>query len=123
MRTGIITPLPRQVAPTKGALGSKPPLPGKLFNLSEPNARLRTRGLVVAPGHNLSAGDPTVEHGAASTVLAATVLTCQPGPGLRFITRCGMRSPALGHPDFGSARPGFVRARHDTRQALEEIAS
>ena len=123
MRMGIITALPRQVAATEGALGSGPPLPGTLFNLPKLGACLRTRDLSTAPGHDLSAGDPTVEHGAAPSVLAATVLPRQPGRGLRIIDCCKVRLPALGHPGLGSARPVFIKARHDARQALEEITS
>ena len=123
MRTGIMTALPRQVAATKGASGSGPVRPGTLFNLSELGTRSRTRGFTTEPGHDLFAGGSTVEHGAASTVLAATVLARQPGLGLGIGARREVCLPAPGHPDFGSARPVFVEARHDARQALEEIES
>jgi len=120
MRTEVIAALRAQIAvlerqSSAGSLSLHLP-----FGLLELDAHLPGQGLALGAVHELFAGGPAVEHGAAPALFAAAVLARRIGPVLWIAARCDLYPPALARVGLDPARLVLVRTRHGALRAMEE---
>ena len=120
MQTGIIATLRAQIAAIErvsvaGSLSSSLP-----FGVPRLDARLPGQGLATGAVHELFAGGPAVEHGAAPALFAAAVLARRAGPVLWITARRDLYPPALARAGLDPARLVFVHARRGALRAMEE---
>jgi protein ImuA len=120
MRTEAIASLRARVAALERGLGAAPSLPCLPFGISELDGRLPGRGLALGAVHEVFAGGPAVEHGAAPALFAAGVLARRPGPVVWIIARRDLYPPALARAGLDPGRIVFVEARHGALRAMEE---
>ena len=90
------------------------------FGMSELDDRLPNRGLALGAVHEVFAGGPAVEHGAAPALFAAGVLARRPGLVVWIMARRDLYPPALARAGLDPARIVFVEARHGALRAMEE---
>lgn len=120
MRTEIVATLRAQVAALERGNGAGPASSRLPFGLPALDAHLPGRGLALGTVHELFAGGPAVEHGAAPALFAASVLARRPGPVLWIATRCDLYPPALARVGLDPDRLVFVDTRHGALRAAEE---
>lgn len=120
MRTEIVATLRAQVAALGRGSGAGP-APSRLpFGVPELDAHLPGRGLALGAVHELFAGGPAVEQGAAPVLFAAGVLARRVGPVLWIAARGDLYPPALARAGLDPARLVLVQARHGALRAMEE---
>ena len=119
MHLDTIATLRAQVAAIERGPGAAaaPRLP---FGISRLDAHLPGQGLALGAVHELFAGGPAVEHGAAPALFAASVLARRPGPVLWIAARGDLYPPALARAGLDPARLVLVHARHGALRAAEE---
>ena len=120
MQTGIITALRAQIAALEHASGDRPAPPPLPFGLPVLDMCLPGRGLALGAVHELFAGGPAVEHGAAPALFAAGVLARRSGPVLWIAARRDLHPPALARAGLDPARLIFVEARRGALRAMED---
>ncbi len=81
------------------------------FGMSELDDRLPNRGLALGAVHEVFAGGPAVEHGAAPALFAAGALARRPGPVVWIVARRDLYPPALARAGLDPGRIVFVEAR------------
>ena len=121
MQTETIAALRTQIAVLERGGGSARP-PGRClpFGVPELDACLPGQGLALGAVHELFAGGPAVEHGAAPALFAASVLARCSGPVLWIAARGDLYPPALARAGLDPARMVLVRTRHGALRAMEE---
>ena len=120
MQTGIIAALRAQIAAFERAPGIGPLLSCLPFGVPELDACLPGQGLALGAVHEVFAGGPAVEQGAAPTLFAAGVLARRAGPVLWITARRDLYAPALARAGLDPARLVFVQARQGALRAMEE---
>ena len=120
MQTGIIAALRAQIAALERTSGIGSPSSCLPFGVPELDACLPGQGLALGVVHELFAGGPAVEQGAASALFAAGVLARRPGPVLWITARRDLYPPALARAGLDPARLVFVQARQGALRAMEE---
>lgn len=85
------------------------------------DSRLPGGGLALGAVHEVSAGGPAVEHGAAPALFAASVLARQPGPVIWILAKPDLHLPAIARAGLHPGRIVIVEARgKDALRAMEE---
>jgi len=120
MRTETIAALRAQVAALERGLGAGPVSSRLPFGIPELDAHLPGQGLALGAVHELFAGGPAVEQGAAPALFAAAVLTRRTGPVLWIAARCDLYPPALARAGLDPARMILVNTRRGALRAMEE---
>lgn len=120
MQTDTIATLRAQVAALERGPGASLASSRLPFGLPALDARLPGQGLALGAVHEVFAGGPAVEHGAAPALFAASVLARRPGPVLWIAARGDLYPPALARAGLDPARLVLVHARHGALRAAEE---
>jgi len=120
MRTEIVASLRAQVAALERGSGAGMASSCLPFGLPALDAHLPGQGLALGAVHELFAGGPAVEHGAAPALFAASVLARRSGPVLWIAARGDLYPPALARAGLDPARLVLVHARHGALRAMEE---
>ncbi len=120
MRTETIAALRTQITALERGGGARPPGRCLPFGVPELDACLPSQGLALGAVHELFAGGPAVEHGAAPALFAAGVLARCSGPVLWIAARGDLYPPALARAGLDPARMVLVRTRHGALRAMEE---
>ncbi len=112
MQTDTIAALRAQVAALERGSGAGLAASRLPFGLPELDAHLPGRGLALGAVHELFAGGPAVEHGAAPALFAASVLGRRPGPVLWIAARGDLYPPALARavPGVHEHQAGGIKA-------------
>ena len=109
-----------QIATLERGSGADPVSSRLPFGIPELDAHLPGQGLALGAVHELFAGGPAVEHGAAPALFAAAVLARRVGPVLWIAARCDLYPPALARVGLDPARLVLVRTRCGALRAMEE---
>jgi len=120
MRTEIVATLRVQIAALERGTGAGSLSPRLPFGLPELDAHLPGQGLALGAVHELCAGGPAVEHGAAPALFAAAMLARRIGPVLWITARGDLYPPALARAGLDPARMILVRTRRGALRAMEE---
>lgn len=120
MRTEAIATLRAQIAALERRSSTGSPSSHLPFGVAELDAHLPGQGLALGAVHELFAGGPAVEHGAAPALFAASVLARRAGPVLWIAARCDLYPPALARAGLDPARMILVTARPGALRAMEE---
>ncbi len=120
MQTETIAALRTQIAALERGGGARPPGRRLPFGVPELDTCLPGQGLALGAMHELFAGGPAVEHGAAPALFAAGVLARRAGPVLWIAARGDLYPPALARAGLDPARLVLVTARHGALRAMEE---
>ena len=90
------------------------------FGIGAIDRHLPGRGLALGAVHELAAGGPEVEHGAAPALFAAGLLARRPGPVLWIVGQHDVFSAGLAQAGLDPRRLVLVQARRNALQAVEE---
>ncbi len=120
MQTGIIAALCAQISAIEQTHGTCPLSSCLPFGVPRLDACLPGQGLAIGAVHELFAGGPAVEHGAAPALFTAAVLARRVGPVLWIAARRDLYPPALARAGLDPARLVFVHARRGALRAMEE---
>ena len=96
------------------------PATGLPFGLPPLDACLPGGGLALGAVHELFAGGPAVEHGAAPALFAAAALARRPGPVLWIAAQRDIYPPALARAGLDPGRIIFIETRDGALRAMEE---
>ncbi len=121
MQTAAIASLRASIAALERGPADAASSPRHLpFDAPELDDRLPGRGLALGAVHEVFAGGPAVEHGAAPALFAAGVLARRPGPVVWIVARRDLYPPALARAGLDPGRIVFVEARQGALRAMEE---
>ncbi len=120
MQTETIVALRAQIAALERGFGADPVSSRLPFGIPELDAHLPGHGLALGAVHELFAGGPAVEQGAAPALFAAAVLARRIGPVLWVAARCDLYPPALARAGLDPARMILVKTRRGALRAMEE---
>jgi len=120
MQTETMAALRAQIAALERGPGADRPSSRLPFGVPELDAHLPGQGLALGAVHELFAGGPAVEHGAAPALFAAAMLARRIGPVLWIAARCDLYPPALARVGLDPARLVLVRTRRGALRAMEE---
>ena len=120
MQTGIIATLRAQISAIEQTHGTSPLSSCLPFGVPRLDACLPGQGLATGAVHELFAGGPAVEHGAAPALFVAAVLARRTGPVLWIMARRDLYSPALARAGLDPTRLVFIHARRGALRAMEE---
>ena len=120
MQTSTIASLRTRIAALERGPGAVLAPQRLSFGLSELDDQLPGTGLALGAVHEVFAGGPAVEHGAAPALFAAGVLARRPGLVVWIMARRDLYPPALARAGLDPGRIVFVEARHGALRAMEE---
>ena len=120
MQAGTIARLRARITAMEQAHGTGSPSPCLPFGVPGLDACLPGQGLATGAVHEVFAGGPAVEHGAAPALFAAAVLARRSGPVLWITTRHDLYPPALARAGLHPNRLIFAEARHGALRAMED---
>jgi len=90
------------------------------FGVAEIDRHLPDCGLALGAVHEVSAGGPEVEHGAAPALFAAGLLARRPGPVLWILGRRDLFAAGLAQAGLDPGRLLLVQARREALATMEE---
>ena len=120
MQTDTIAALRAQVARLERPSGSGAQLSSLPFGVTALDMRLPGGGLALSAVHEVFAGGPAAEHGAAPAVFAAGVLARHLGPVVWITAQRDLYPPALAAAGLHPGRLVLVHTRHGALQAMED---